>query len=193
MQKQPSEGLFKMVFWEISLNSQENICNGISFWCFLVNFAKFARTPLLQNSSGRLLLIIAVSIVAKGVLANQTVNYETRTKAYVIIWASSLKLLKREVQVKEQVSEAGFRRFQIRCSSKSCKLHRKTSALESIFNKGVGQRVCNSVKKKLQHSYLPGETCKISKNTFFTKEFRFWRLTSVSTGVRGKNRRDCHQ
>ena len=60
----------------VSQNSQENICNRISFWCFLVNFAKFARTPFLQNSSGRLLLIIAVSIVAKGVLANQTVNYQ---------------------------------------------------------------------------------------------------------------------
>ena len=31
----------------------------------------------------RLLLIIAVTIRAKGVLANETVNYETRTKAYV--------------------------------------------------------------------------------------------------------------
>ena len=55
------------------------------FWCFLMNFAKFVITPFLQNSTGRLLLIIAVSIVAKGVLANQTVNYETRTKAYVLI------------------------------------------------------------------------------------------------------------
>ena len=49
------------------------------FWCFLVNFAKFVRTPFLQNSTGRLLLIIAVSIVAKGVLANETVNYDTKT------------------------------------------------------------------------------------------------------------------
>ena len=49
------------------------------FWCFLVNFAKFVRTPFLQNSTGRLVLIIAVSIVAKGVLANETVNYDTKT------------------------------------------------------------------------------------------------------------------
>ena len=48
------------------------------FWCFLVNFAKFERTPFLQNSTGRLLLIIAVSIVVKGVLANKTVNYDTK-------------------------------------------------------------------------------------------------------------------
>ena len=63
-------------------NSQENIGTGIPFWCFLV---KFARTPFLQKSRAQLLLIIAVSIVAKGVLANETVNYETRTKAYVLI------------------------------------------------------------------------------------------------------------
>ena len=55
------------------------------FGCFLVNFAKFVRTHFLQNSTGRLLLIIAVSIVAKGVLANETANYDTKTKAYVLI------------------------------------------------------------------------------------------------------------
>ena len=60
------------------------------FWCFLVNFAKLARTLFLQNSSGRLHLIIAVSIVAKGVLANETVNYETRNKAYVLVLAKSI-------------------------------------------------------------------------------------------------------
>ena len=48
------------------------------FWCFLVNFAKFVRTPFLQNSTGRLLLIIAVSIVVKGVLTNEKVNYDTK-------------------------------------------------------------------------------------------------------------------
>ena len=77
--------LKKKVLREISQNSQENICNGISFWCFLVNFAKFVKTPFLQNSSERLLLIIAVSIVAKEVLVNQTENYETITKGHVLI------------------------------------------------------------------------------------------------------------
>ena len=50
-----------------------------------MNFATFAVTPILQNSAGRLLLIIAVSIVAKGVLANESMNHETRAKAYVLI------------------------------------------------------------------------------------------------------------
>ena len=44
------------------------------FWCFLVNFPKFVRTLFLQNSAGRLLLIIAVSTAAKEVFLNETVN-----------------------------------------------------------------------------------------------------------------------
>ena len=58
------------MFWEISLNSQENTCARVSFlvklqaslskkklWhrCFPVNLAKLLRTPFLQNTSGRLL------------------------------------------------------------------------------------------------------------------------------------------
>ena len=54
-----------------------------------MDFAKFVTAPFLQNSTGRMLLIIAVSIVAKGVLANKTVNYDTRTESYVLILAKS--------------------------------------------------------------------------------------------------------
>ena len=49
-----------------------------------MNFAKFVRTPFLQNSTGPLLLIIVVSIVTKGVLANETVNYDTKTEEYIL-------------------------------------------------------------------------------------------------------------
>ena len=38
----------------------------------------------MQNTTGRLLLIIVVSIVVKGELANETVNYDTKAKAYVM-------------------------------------------------------------------------------------------------------------
>ena len=81
------KGSLNKVFWEISQNSQENICTGIDFWCFLVNFAKLTQTHFLQNSNGRPFLIIAGSILAEGVLANKTVNYEAITKGYVLIWA----------------------------------------------------------------------------------------------------------
>ena len=51
--------------------------------CFLVNFTKSVRTLFLQNTTKRLLLIIALSTVVKGEVANETVNYNAKTKAYV--------------------------------------------------------------------------------------------------------------
>ena len=57
----------KKVFLEMSKNSQENTCARVSFliirlWhrCFPVIFAKFLRAPFLQNTSGRLLLPMAL-------------------------------------------------------------------------------------------------------------------------------------
>ena len=50
-----------------------------------MNFAKFVGTPFLKNSTGRLLLVIGISVVVKGELANETVNYDTKAKAYVPI------------------------------------------------------------------------------------------------------------
>ena len=47
-----------------------------------MNFSKFVRTPYLQKTA-ELLLIIAVSIAAKRELANKTLDYGTKTKAYV--------------------------------------------------------------------------------------------------------------
>ena len=57
-QKQsPSRYSVKKVFLEISQNLQENTFARVSFlMCFPVNFAKFLGTPLLRNTSGRLLL-----------------------------------------------------------------------------------------------------------------------------------------
>ena len=52
---------------------------------FLVKFAKFVRISFLQNTTGRLLLIMAISIVVKGELVNETVSYDTKTKVYVPI------------------------------------------------------------------------------------------------------------
>ena len=47
---------------------------------------KFVRRSFLQKTTERMLLIIAV----KGELANKTVNYDTKTKAYVPFWAGSV-------------------------------------------------------------------------------------------------------
>ena len=60
--------LWKKLLLEISQNSQENTCARACpaillkkrLWgrCFPVNFVKFLRTPFLQNTSGRLLLVL---------------------------------------------------------------------------------------------------------------------------------------
>ena len=75
-----------------------------------MNFAKFVRTPFLQNTTRRLLLIIAVSIVLvmKGELASETVNYDTKT---MYQFEPKCNLLRSTLKVKQQVSEAVVRRF----------------------------------------------------------------------------------
>ena len=88
--------------------------------------------------------------------------------------------------MKEQVSEAGVRRLQIRWS---CKFHRKTSVLESISNKAAGLKVCNSIKKRLQHSCLPVKLAKFLKTTFSKQEFRWLLLTFNSCFHRSLGRK----
>ena len=79
-----------------------------------MNLVKFVGTPFLQNSTGRLPLIIPVSIIVKGELANETVNCDAKTKAYVPIWARSISYQKRAVLVKFEQSFADV--LQNKCS-----------------------------------------------------------------------------
>ena len=74
---------------------------------FLVNFTKFVRTSFLQSTTGRLLLIIAVSIVLKGELANKTVNYDRYQ------FVTEVKVIKKGSPSEITCSEAVVRR----CSS----------------------------------------------------------------------------
>ena len=73
--------------------------------------AKFVRTPFLQNTTRRLLVIIAVSIVLvmKGELASEAVNYDTKAMYQL---SHKCNLLRKTLQVKQQVSEAFIRRLQ---------------------------------------------------------------------------------
>ena len=52
--------------------------------------------------------------------------------------------------------------------------------LESTFNRVAGLKVCNSIKKSLQHSCLPVKVAKFPKIPFFTEEFRWLLLTFSS-------------
>ena len=45
--------------------------------------------------------------------------------------------------------------FQNRCSYQFCNIHRKTPVLESFLNKVAGLRVCDFIKKRLQHRCFP--------------------------------------
>ena len=93
------------------------------------------------------------------------------------------KLLKREVQVKEQVSEEGVRRLQIRCS------HSKSPVLESLFNKAAGLNVCNRIKKRLQHRCFPVKFVKFLKTPFFTEKFQWLLLTFNSCFQRSSDQK----
>ena len=78
--------------------------------------------------------------------------------------------------MKEQVSEAVVLRLQIRCSWKFCKFYRKTSVLDSLFNKAAGLKACNPIKERLQHRCFPMKFEKFLRTPFFTKEFQWLHL-----------------
>ena len=77
MVKKPSEAFLKKDVLRNFAKFTRKLSESL-LWNFLVNFAKFVRTPFLQNSIGQLLLIIVVSVVVKGALANETVNYDIK-------------------------------------------------------------------------------------------------------------------
>ena len=101
----------------------------------------------------------------KGEFANEATNYDMKLKHMYQFWPE-VKLLKRAVQVKEQVSEAVIHRLQVRCSYKFCKFLRRKICV-GVSNKVTGLKICNSIKKRLQHRYFLVKFCKISKNNFF--------------------------
>ena len=49
--KQPSEAVFKKdVMRNFAEFTSKQLCENPFFWCFLVNFAEFVRTPFLQKA-----------------------------------------------------------------------------------------------------------------------------------------------
>ena len=84
MLKQPSEEFFKKdVMRNFAEFIRKHLGRNLFFGVFLC--CEICKNTFLQNSTRRLLLIIAVSIAAKRVLANKTVNYDPKTKACVLI------------------------------------------------------------------------------------------------------------
>ena len=116
-----------------------------------MNFAKLVRAPFLQNTTRRLLLIIAVSIVLvmKEELTSETVNYDTKTMYQI---EPKCNLLRSTLQVKKQVSEAVVRRFLKISTGK----HLCLSLL-----------ACNSFKKRLQYRCFSVKFTKFLRTPFF--------------------------
>ena len=65
-----------------------------------MNFAKFVTTPFLEKITARLVPIITISIVVKGKLGNETVNYDINLKHNNL--SQKYKLSKSAVQTKEK-------------------------------------------------------------------------------------------
>ena len=61
-------------------------------------------------------------------------------------------------------------------------IHRKTPVLESLFNKAAGLKVCNFIKKKLQHMFFPVNMAKCLTIAFFIEHLR-WLLLLVQSNV----------
>ena len=91
IQKQPSEGFLKKgVMRNFGKFTRKWLCRTNEalaqvFSCEFCKICKNTFSHFLQNTTGQLLLIIVVLVVVKGELANETVNYDTKTKAYVSI------------------------------------------------------------------------------------------------------------
>ena len=62
------------------------------------------------------------------------------------------------------------------CSKKFCNIYRRTSMLDSLFNKVAGLHACNFIKRTLQHRYFLVNTAKflrtpILKNILMKHDF----------------------
>ena len=121
-----------------------------------MNFAKFGRTLFLQNTTRRLLLIIAVLVVLvmKGELTSETVNYDDTKAMYQC--KTKCNLLRSTLQVKQQVSEAVVRRF-LKLSSTPQK------------NMCLSLLACNSIEKRLQYRCFSVKFTKFLRTPFYRK------------------------
>ena len=86
MQKQPPEAFFKKFvirdFAEYThTHTHKNMCQN-PFFGFLLGILGICKNIFFGEQHRT---IKALSLVAKGLLANETINCETKTKAYVII------------------------------------------------------------------------------------------------------------
>ena len=84
MMKQPSKGFFKKdVLRNLTEFTRKHLCQNLLV--FSCQFCRIWKSTFFAEQYRTTDSIIAVSIVGKGVLANETVNYDTQTKTYALI------------------------------------------------------------------------------------------------------------
>ena len=82
------KGSLKKMLWEISQNSQENICAGISFLVFPCEFCEICKNSFFAEQHRTTASDYSSINSSEGTIVkwNWTVNYDTKTKAYILIW-----------------------------------------------------------------------------------------------------------
>ena len=77
------------MFLQISPNLQEDICAEISFLVFSCEFCEICNNTFFAEQQRTTASDYCNIKVTKGVLGNETVDYDAKTKAYLLIWARS--------------------------------------------------------------------------------------------------------
>ena len=109
MLKQPSKGFFsKDVSRNFAEFTRKYLCRNVFFGVFLWILQNLWKYLFCRNSTGQLLLIKAVPIVAKGVLANETVNYDAEIEVLCINLNQKCKLLKNKSRGKKRFQKQSF-------------------------------------------------------------------------------------
>ena len=87
-----AKGFLKKMLWEISQNSQDDICAGISFLVFSCEFCETCNISFFAEQHWTTAFEYRSINSSEGstVLVNETVNYDTKTKAYVLTCARSV-------------------------------------------------------------------------------------------------------
>ena len=144
-------------FRTVSGNSSKTCGN----FAFLQNFH--------TRKFGEMTIFFCFSIVSIDEFEQVNVNWEAnimqRTCLFNFKTFDGINSIKNQKQPFANV-------FQNRCYQKFRNIHRKTSMLESVFNKVEGLKTCDFIKMRLQHTCFPVNTAKFLRTTFFTEHLR---------------------
>ena len=126
----------------------------------------------MQSTTGRLLLVIAVSIEVKGELANYTINYRNRKLKHTcpnLSWKH--KLLKGQPWWKNRFERQSFADFKLdvlKHFANPTGSHLCWSLFSITF---AGLKVCNSIKKTHQYWCLPEKIANFLRTPFLQNNF----------------------